>query len=311
MGNGKDGDLACPGGNAAWSNRWITGVFLLFLASLGGAATFILFRDGKGWVLLIALVAGALLWGLERLEIRYTAGGRRRWGALPGYLLPVLIISLATFAACFPTLNIYFTGDDFGYVRFFHTPSLSQFLRLLHTDIGQVVWGEPRQELRPFFSLYYMVSYQLWGLNPLGYHLSSILLHIVNSLMVFRIVKELAPGKSWRAGFAGLLFAVQPVHSFTLSLICPLVADISPTFFYLAAFLCFMRFRATGLVRYLTLSAFAFAGCLLSKEIAVTLPVMVVSYDLFRRLWGENGVPSGDGPTRKRPWRGQIGRAHV
>jgi hypothetical protein len=151
-----------------------------------------------------------------------------------------------------------------------------------------------------------MISYQLWGLHPLGYHLSSILLHILNSLIVFLIAKELLPGKSWRAGFAGLLFAVLPVHSRVLSLIFCLPADTFPSFLYLAAFLCFMRFRATGRVRYLGLSTLAFAGCLLSKEIAVTLPVMVVSYDLFRKLWGENGVPAGDSPVRERPWRELI-----
>jgi hypothetical protein len=306
MGEGRDGGLAPPVGGPSKSDRWITGAFLAFLAGLSAAVTVLLFLGAKGWALPIALLSGAALWGLERLENRYLAGPPRAWNPLPGYLAPAVVISLVIFLVYSRTLNIYYSMDDFGYLHYFQTPSLSRLLRLFHTDIAQVLWGEPRQELRPFYGLYYTVSYQVWGLNPMGYHLSGILLHILNSLMVFLITKELLPGKSWRAGFAGLLFAVQPVHSSTLSLFLYVVADVSPTFFYLAAFLCFVRFRATGRSRYLGLSTLAFAGCLLSKEIAVTLPVMLVSYDLFRKLWGENGVPAGGSPVRERPWRQLI-----
>lgn len=166
MSSRKDGDAAPSGSNGLWCDPWIQGVFLLFLVTLGGATTFILFRDGKQWVLLMALAASALLWGLESLEIRYILDGRRIWHALEGYLLPVVIISLATFAACFPTLNVYFIGNDFGYLHHFHTLSLPQLLRLFHTDIAQVLWRAPRQEVRPFYGLYYMVSYQICRAAP-------------------------------------------------------------------------------------------------------------------------------------------------
>jgi len=307
MGDGKESGQARPVGGPSWTNRWVMGAFLAFLAGLSAAVTVLLFRDGKGWAIPIALVAGAALWGLEHLENRYVTAPRHAWNPLPGYLAPLVVIALAISIVYSPSRNIYFLIDDFVDIHLFQTPSLSQFLRLFHTDLAQVVWGHSKHELRPFYSLYYMVNYQLWGVNPLGYHLSGILLHVLNSLTVFLIAKQLAPNNPWRAGFAGLFFAVLPVHSETVSLIFCFPAEVSPAFLYLAAFLCFMRFRATGLVRYLVLSTLAFAGCLLSKEIAVTLPVMLVSYDLFRKLWGENGVPAGGSPARKRPWRGLIG----
>jgi hypothetical protein len=306
MGEGKDSGLAPPVGGPLKSDRWVTGAFLLFLASVGGAATYVMFRDGKGWVLLMALAAGVLLWGLEGLETRYAPRGRRIWHASEGYLLPVVIISLAIFVGCLPTLNIYFIDDDFAYLHNFHTVSLAQFLRLFHTDMAQILWGEPLQELRPFYGLYYMVSYQLWGLNPMGYHLSSVFLHVINALLVFLIVKSVAPGESWRAGLAGLLFAVLPLHSDIFCWATGAPAELLPVFFYLAGFLCFMRFRATGLARYLVIAVSAFAGCLSSKETAVTLPALLVSYDLFRKVEGENGVPAGVRPARKKQCRWLI-----
>ncbi len=252
------------------------------------------------------LGVGAVLWALEHLETRYLGGSARAWNPLPGYLAPAVIITLATFVACLPTLNTYFLVDDFAFVHSFHTLSLSQFLRLFHTDLGQFVWGDSRQELRPLYGLYYVVCYHLWGLHPWGYHLSGILLHIMVSFMVFLIAKSLAPGESWRAGFAGLLFAVQPPHSQAISLIVGLVAESFPVLLYLAAFLCFIRFRATGLVRYLAISVLAFAGCLLSKESAVTLPIMLVCYDLFRVVAGEQRISAGDSSARRKLWRGLI-----
>jgi hypothetical protein len=302
MGKGNEGEPVAAAANPIRSGRWIPRIFLLFLASLGGAVAVILFRDGKEWVLLVTLAASALLWGLERLEIRYIPGGRRRWHAPKGYLLPLALISVVTFAACFSTLRVYFIGDDFAYLHHFHTVSLPQLFRLFHADMAQVLWSDPRQELRPFYGLYYMVGYQLWGLHPLGYHLTNVFLHILNSLLVLLIAKHIDPYESWRPAFAALLFAVLPLHARVFFWATGAPTELIPVFFYLAAFLCFMRFRATGSVTYLVITVLAFAGCLSSKESAVTLPVMLISYDLFRRATSENVAAVTDGPARKKRW---------
>ena len=135
----------------------------------------------------------------------------------PGYLTPVVVISVATLVVCLPTLNSYFSGDEFAYIPLFRNLSLGQFLRLFHTDLSQGVLGWNPRELRPLYGLSFKLSYSLWGLHPLGYHLTGVLVHVINSAMVFLIARKLAPGDSWRAGFAGLLFAVQPIHSWTIS----------------------------------------------------------------------------------------------
>lgn len=302
MSSGKDSVLSPPAGGPLWSDRWVTGAFLPFLSGLSVTAAFLLLRDGKGWVLLIALAAGALLWALEHLETRYLGGSARAWNPLPGYLAPVIVISLAVFVVCLPTLNSYFSGDEFAYIPLFRTLSLSQFLRLFHTDLSQGVLGWNPRELRPLYGLSYKLSYSLWGLHPLGYHLSGVLVHVINSAMVFIIAKKLAPGESWRAGFAGLLFAVQPVHSWTISWANGSLTEAIPSLFYISAFLCFACFRRTGLTRYLVMSIVAFAACLLSKETAVTLPIVLISFDLFRKVVGENKASTGAGQAGSRQW---------
>jgi hypothetical protein len=283
-------------------DRWLLGLFLLFVTSLGGVAVFILFRDGNARVLPLALAAAAFLWGLERLETRYTAGDTRKWHVPEGCLAPVVIISLAAFAACFPTLKIYFIDDDFAYLHHFHIVSLTHFLQLFYTDIAQLVWRDPRQELRPIYGLYFMASYQLWGLHPLGYHLTTVLLHIMNSFLVFLTVKELAPHGSRIAIFAALLFAVLPLHSEVFFWATGAPAEVLPAFFYLLAFLCFMRFRTTGSARYLVTTVLSFAACLSSKESALTLPVMLAAYELFRNPTAGRAFSAGDDHGGKKRW---------
>jgi hypothetical protein len=249
------------------------------------------------------LAAGALWWFLELLEIRCIARPAPGWNPLPGHVAPAVIITVVTLIACLPTFNIYFLTDDFGYLHMFRDLSISQFLRLFHTDIAEVLWSEPRQELRPLYSLYYMGSYRLWGLHPLGWHLTGTLLHIIVSFLVFLIAKSLAPGQSWRAGFAAMFYAVQPPHSQTISLVHCCIAENFPILLYLTSFLFFIRFRSTGLLRYLAISLLAFAGCLLTKESALTLPIMLVCYDLFRMVAGEEGHSARDSSERSKLWR--------
>ena len=192
---------------------WITGVCVVFLATLGGAAVSILFHDGKQWVLLMALAVGITLWGLERLEVSYVASSLPSWNSSANVLLAMGVVSVAAFVACYPTLNSYFVGDDFGYLHHFHSFSVVTLLRLFHTDMAQVLWSDPRQELRPFYGLYYMVAYGAFGLHPLAYHLTNILLHVVNCLLIFLIVRELCPDEPWRGILASALFAVLPMHA--------------------------------------------------------------------------------------------------
>jgi hypothetical protein len=299
-------DSAQPAGGPSWSVRLTTGGVLLFLCGFSFLAVFLVLGERKGWVLLIALITGAVLWALEQLENRYIASRAPARNRLRGHLALLAIISLATLAVCLPTLTSYFSGDEFAYIHLFHRPSFSQFLQLFRGDLSQGVWGYNAQELRPFYGLSYMLSYRLWGVHPLGYHLSAILVHVLNAWMIFLIARRMAPAESGRAGYAALLFAMLPVHSWNISWANGYLTEGIPTLFYLSAFLGFVSYRSTGLRRYLVASILTFAACLLSKETAVTLPVMLVSYDLFRWLVGERRVPAGREPTRYRQLLGFL-----
>jgi len=71
---------------------------------------------------------------------------------------------------------------------------------------------------KPYFVSYmpiqlvsYMLDHSLWGLKPFGYHLQQILLHALDSVLAFELVRRLL-GRFWLAFIAALLFAVHPSH---------------------------------------------------------------------------------------------------
>jgi hypothetical protein len=287
---------------SSWAQPLLLGTFILFIASLGAVAAFILIRDGNASILFSALLAGLLIWYLERLEGQYIPESTRAWSPMPGRIIPIAAISLVIFLVCLPTLHSYFSGDEFAYIPLFQNLSFGQFLHLFHSDLSQGVLGWSPHELRPLYGLSFRLSYAIWGIHPLGYHLTSILLHAINSTMVFLIARRLAPGESWRAGFAGILFAVQPIHSWTISWANGSLTETVPSLFYIFAFLCFMSFRATRRARYYFLSVTAFAACLLSKETSVTLPIVLVSYDAFQLAARKLEKPDDPRQPAGTPW---------
>jgi hypothetical protein len=198
-------------------------------------------------------------------------------------LLLVLCLAL-----CFPTLDAYLVGDDFGYLKLFHDKPLADFLRLGDTSEG--IWGLPLDEWRPLFGLLWRLDGALWGVNDFGYHLTNVLLHGLATCLVFLIVAELA-GAGRTALLAGLLFAVAPVHAEAICWVTGRTDSLSAVF-YLAGFLSYLRFRASGSRLAYGLALLAMALGLLVKEILLTFPLMLVAWELLLGRPGPEPSPA-------------------
>jgi hypothetical protein len=283
-------------------DRSVAAALILSVAGFAGLAAAILFREGNAWVLIAAILVGAALVFAERIAPRPVRATAVADDALPRALLVISLSAIAIFIVCVPTLHSYFSGDEFAYIPLFQNLSFGQFLHLFHSDLSQGVLGWSPHELRPLYGLSFHLSYRLWGLHPLGYHLTSIALHTFNAALIFLIVKKIGPGNSWRAGFAALLFSMQPIHSWTISWANGSLTETVPSLFYILAFFGFVTYRASGSVRYFALSVAAFAACLFSKETSVTLPIMLVSYDLFLFVMQKIEPSDSDGHLGGRSW---------
>ncbi|WP_169703684.1 tetratricopeptide repeat protein [Candidatus Kuenenia stuttgartensis] len=130
----------------------------------------------------------------------------------------------------------------------------------------------------------YFLDYSLWGENPSGYHFTNLLFHIANVTVFYFFIKKITRIHSL-AFISALLFATHPVITETVNSIS-YREDILAAFFYLMTFILFLKID-DGLKKkgafYLCYSGSLtfYALSLFSKEMAVTLPVMLVIYTFF------------------------------
>ncbi len=135
---------------------------------------------------------------------------------------------------------------------------------------------------RPGFHLFLMLGYAISGLKPWGYHIVNIIIHAGNVLLLFFISKPLIKGASidtrpayqnrLLALLPALIFAVHPIHAENVAFISG-INVLGLAIFYLLSFYLYTKER-------MILSAIAFFLAILTKETAITLPILLFVYDL-------------------------------
>ena len=211
------------------------------------------------------------------------------------WLIP-LLIALATFLAFSPSLKNGFVDWDDD-VNFLNNP----FYRGLGAE--QLRWMFTAFHSGHYLPLTWLtlsVDYVVWGMNPTGYHLTSLLLHVGSAIVVYFIAMRLLavavpPHGNEIAGirlggaFAALLFAIHPLRVESVAWVTER-RDVLSALFYLLTIFAYLRYQDAGRRRwYLTALGF-FAAALLSKSMAVTLPVVLLVIDacpLKRRAWAD------------------------
>lgn len=101
----------------------------------------------------------------------------------------------------------------------------------------------------PVYVLSYVIDYQLWGMNPAGFHLGNLVLHTLNALLVFYLVQRMTQQRAL-AWVTALLFAVHPAHVEAVSWATSRKETLS-LFFALASMWVYWRGLGTGARRYI------------------------------------------------------------
>src|SRR3989475_6818994 len=222
--------------------------------------------------------------------------------ALPqrrGFWLVPALIALVTFAAFLPVLqnqfvdwddqrnfldNHHYRGLGWTHLRWMWTTHLGHYIPLTWMTLG--------------------LDYVLWGMNPLGYHLTSLLLHAANAVVFFFVAFRILglglpdPGDRRQAdlvlsaGFAALVFAIHPLRVESVAWVTER-RDVLSGLFYPSAILIYLRAcergeRGRG---WYWAAVGSFACALLSKSMAVNLPIVLLILDVYplRHLGGAIG----------------------
>jgi tetratricopeptide (TPR) repeat protein len=162
--------------------------------------------------------------------------------------------------------------------------------------------GKGHDRYRPLISLSYLIDLRLWGDRPPYYHVTNLLFHIFSSVLVYFILRAIFE-KRWPAWLGALLFAIHPIHTESVSWISGRTDVICGFFFFLALFL-YLSARKGGRWTHAAGSLVAFLLALLSKEMAVTLPLVIALYNLC----------FDESPQGERWWddlRARLGQAAV
>jgi len=207
-------------------------------------------------------------------------------------------------AALLSHLNVLQNGpgwDDEHIFSTFRTPE--HWWTLFNFGSTAVLpFKEAATYYRPLITASYLIDYSLWGNNPFGFHLSVLVVHGINTVMVFFLSGNLAaagsaggaalasPGKT-AAGpsrflplVAASLFAVHPVHTEAVAWIAGR-NDVFCTAFMLSSLLLYIRFHKTGngWAYFLSMSCFVLA--LTAKETATGLFLLFPLLDYFSGSW--------------------------
>lgn len=137
---------------------------------------------------------------------------------------------------------------------------------------------------RPISIFGFLICYKLFGLLPYGFHLANVVLHGIIVCMLFGLSKRLFQDE-WLAFIAAALFALHPIHTESVAWVSG-VTDLDLAVFYLATFWLFLASARPngGRSEWMNVGmALSFVLTLLSKEQAITLPLLATLYEHFYR----------------------------
>jgi tetratricopeptide (TPR) repeat protein len=191
-------------------------------------------------------------------------------------LLIYALLALSIVAAYEPLRhNDFVSYDDYSYVT--QNPHITGGVRL-----QSVLWAfiNPHYHMwHPLTSISHMLDCQLFGLNPFWHHLTSLLIHISSTLLLFWILRK-TTGTVWPSVFVAAAFGLHPLQVESVAWVAER-KNVMGGLFWMLTIAAYIRYAARpGIGRYL-LIFFVFALCIMTKPTVVTLPFVLLLLDYW------------------------------
>lgn len=205
--------------------------------------------------------------------------------AIIGFLI------IITFSAYFKVIYAEFVYDDYAFIvnnkdiqsfkpfsKFFLSPNIFTGSNYAAENVGGRNW-------RPIASLAFALEYALFGANPYGFHLASILIHLLNIILVYFLIRKIT-NRSGVALVVSSLWALHPVLTEAVSWVSNQSSLIFFCFFILAV-LALLKFADNYQKKYLIASYLFFGLSLLSKETALggIFVIFFIFFIFLKKYW--------------------------
>lgn len=190
----------------------------------------------------------------------------------------ILLLVLLTVIAYSPSLTNGFVVDD--ELLILHNPiikSVQLFPLIFKTALCEYSDTGRSQALydrmyRPMQTLSYWFEYRVWSINPFGYHLTNIILHALNGILVFILLSLIFDAPIAQA--SALLFMVSPMQASVVSYVSAR-ADLLVSTFMLLSMICFLKSIQSRKTILYIISILAGFIALFCRENALTLPLFI------------------------------------
>ncbi|MBN1669483.1 MAG: tetratricopeptide repeat protein [Kiritimatiellae bacterium] len=200
------------------------------------------------------------------------------------HLSAVVAIAAAVFAVYINALWNGLVWDDEALIA--NNPHIRSWKNVPLLFSSQLFAGSGKisRSYRPLQALTYMADHSVWGLNPVGYHLTNMMLHAICAVLVYAVMILILNER--RVAFVtGLIFGIHPVHTEAVTYVAGRADPLMGSFF-LAGLCLFILFRTRqagwGWAHLLGL-ALAYGLGLLSKEYGAFLVLVMLLYDAYHR----------------------------
>ncbi|HET6454843.1 MAG TPA: tetratricopeptide repeat protein [Armatimonadota bacterium] len=196
-------------------------------------------------------------------------------------ILALVVLTLATYWGVWTNGFVIFDDDRFVTNNPFLQAGLPiAGVKWAFTTFYQANW-------HPLTWLSYMVDKGLYGLNPMGFHLTNLLFHMANTLLLLIVLRWMTArpgspqaGSLWRSAFVVGLFAVHPLHVESVAWVAER-KDVLSTFFWLLTMWAYISYAGKpGAARYALVVGLFVLG-LMAKPMLVTLPFVLLLLDYW------------------------------
>jgi tetratricopeptide (TPR) repeat protein len=193
-----------------------------------------------------------------------------------------LLLALVTLAVYWPVFHCEFVDyDDDTYItgnRHVQSGLTWESLRWAFTTRYASNW-------HPLTWISHMLDCQFYGLNPGGHHATNVVLHLLNSVLLFAVLRRMT-GTQWRSAFVAALFALHPLHVESVAWVAER-KDVVSTFLGLLALMMYAPYVELSKVQspkskvFYGLALLFFTLALMAKPMLVTLPFVLLLLDFW------------------------------
>ncbi len=131
----------------------------------------------------------------------------------------------------------------------------------------------------PLTWISHMLDVQIYGLHPGMHHIVNLIFHLLNSVMLFYVLKRMT-GEIWKSAIVALLFAVHPLNVESVAWIAAR-KNVLSTFFWMLTILFYVRYTEKQDVKIYVLALMIFSLGLLAKPMLMTLPFVLLLLDVW------------------------------